>query len=302
MATQASWGSRKFTISSAEANALTALSISDTYNADFDSNGKRIGNEPTKFTIETVVTTAVAGASKSALSEMQAWRGMKGQTAYFYLGGSKLFSFELRLLNVESSGVILDNNGNMLQVKLALSFEQKPTAAQDKAAAAAAKSNATSTSSSSSSKSSKSKSKSKTKTATYNGGRMSWPCPGHKTITSNYGPRNCPYHGRETHSGIDIGAGSGTSIVAAAPGTVVLSGYNGSYGKCVIINHGKGIYTLYGHCSSLLVKKGAKVKEKQKIAKVGSTGNSTGPHLHFEVRKGGNSHSKHTSPWKYVKK
>ena len=299
MATQASWGSRKFIISSKQANALKDLSISDSYNTDFDSNGKRIGREPTSFTAETVITTAVAGSGKTARSEMQSWRSKVGNYAYFYLNGKKLFSKKYRLLKVDSSGFVLDNKGRMLQVKLSLSFEQKATAAQDKAAAKAAKSSATTGSSSSTGAAITGK---QNKSAAWDGGRMPWPCPGHKTITSNYGPRYCPFHGRETHSGIDIGAGTGTTIVAAAAGTVVLSGYYGGYGKCVIINHGKGVYTLYGHCSSLLVSKGAKVKEKQKIAKVGSTGNSTGPHLHFEVRKGGNSAGRHTSPWKYVKK
>lgn len=295
MAYQASWGKRTFKISAKQINAITGLSISDSYNDDFDSNGKRIGREPTTFTVETTITTAVAGKGKSALSEMNAWRNSAGKSAYFYLGGKKLFSKQYRLLKVDSSGILLDNNGRMLQVKLSLSFEQKATAAQDAAARAAAKSKAISKSSSSSS--------SATKNAdTYDGGRMSYPVPGKKTISSNYGPRKCPYHGRETHSGIDIAANTGTKIIAAAPGKVVLAGSYGGYGKCIIIDHGKKIWTLYGHCSSLLVKKGAKVKEKQVIAKVGSTGNSTGSHLHFEVRKGANKSSKHVSPWKYIKK
>lgn len=301
MATQASWGSHKFTISSSQVNALNSLSISDSYNDDFDSNGKRIGLEPTTFNIETVLNTAVLGKGKYARTEMQKWRSAIGKYAYFYLGGTKLFTRQYKLLKVDSSDFVLDNKGRTLSVKLTLSFKIKPTAAQDRAAAKAAKSSATTTTTSTTKKGAAVTGK-QNKTTAWDGGRMSWPCPGHKTITSNYGPRICPYHGRETHSGIDIGAGTGSTIVAAAAGTVVLSGYYGGYGKCVIINHGKGVYTLYGHCSSLLVGKGAKVKEGQKIAKVGSTGNSTGPHLHFEVRKGGNSSGKHTSPWKYVKK
>lgn len=137
---------------------------------------------------------------------------------------------------------------------------------------------------------------------TYSGGEFLWPVPGVTRITSEYGMRNCPFHGREFHSGIDIAASSGKSVVAAADGTVVLAGYNGSYGNCVIISHGSGLFTLYGHNSSLLTTKNQKVKKGQKIAKVGSTGASTGPHLHFEVRSGGNAHKNHVSPWKYLKK
>lgn len=141
-----------------------------------------------------------------------------------------------------------------------------------------------------------------TTAGTYSGGGFAWPVPGHTTVTSGYGWRNCPYHGREHHSGIDIGAPSGSKIVAAADGKVVSSRYEGGYGNCIIIDHGNKLYTLYGHCSSLIAKSGDAVKKGQKIAKVGSTGNSTGPHLHFEVRKGSNSSKNHVSPWNYLKK
>jgi murein DD-endopeptidase MepM/ murein hydrolase activator NlpD len=89
------------------------------------------------------------------------------------------------------------------------------------------------------------------------------------------------------HTGIDINASRGTSIVAANSGTVILSGPSGGYGYRIVIDHGGGISTLYAHCSRLLVKGGDSVEKEKTIAKVGSTGLSTGPHLHFEVRKDG---------------
>lgn len=110
-----------------------------------------------------------------------------------------------------------------------------------------------------------------------------WPTNGR--ISSEFGYRSDPFNSSEKrHEGIDIAAPEGDSIKAAANGKVTFSGTNGNYGKCVIINHDKGITTLYGHASSLLVKEGQKVKKGDVIAKVGSTGRSTGPHLHFEVR------------------
>lgn len=144
--------------------------------------------------------------------------------------------------------------------------------------------------------------KQNSQTGMYNGGKFAWPVPGNTRISSPYGWRQCPFHGREFHSGIDIPAPMGTSVVAAANGKVVSSGYQGSYGNCVIISHGNGLFTLYGHNSSLKVRNGEKVKKGQPIAGVGSTGSSTGNHLHFEVRKGGNSHGNHSSPWDYLKK
>lgn len=134
----------------------------------------------------------------------------------------------------------------------------------------------------------------------YSDGVFAWPVPGHSKINSAYGWRNCPFHGREFHSGIDIDADYGDKIVAAASGTVILSRYNGSYGYCIIISHGGGLYTLYAHNSSLLVSSGSYVSKGQQIARAGSTGNSTGVHLHFEVRKGGNSYGSHTNPWNYL--
>ncbi len=107
-------------------------------------------------------------------------------------------------------------------------------------------------------------------------------------LSSRFGMRTHPIYGiRKMHTGIDISAPQGTPIRASAGGTVVYADWWGGYGKVVIIDHGGGISTLYGHCSSLYVKTGQNVSQGQVIAAVGSTGLSTGPHLHFEVRKNG---------------
>lgn len=137
--------------------------------------------------------------------------------------------------------------------------------------------------------------------SSYSDGQFTWPVPGYSRVSSNYGWRICPFHGKEKHTGIDIPASYGSSVVAAAKGTVIYSGYMGSYGNAVIVSHGGGLYTLYGHNSSLVVSSGAKVKKGQKIARIGSTGSSTGNHCHFEVRKGGSSYGNDVSPWNYLK-
>lgn len=115
-------------------------------------------------------------------------------------------------------------------------------------------------------------------------GSMQWPCPSTKRLTSRFATRQHPIDGvTKMHNGIDIAGGYGVDIVAADSGTVLFSGNSSSYGKYIVISHGNGLTTLYAHCSQLLVSAGASVSRGQTIAKVGSTGKSTGPHLHFEV-------------------
>ena len=110
------------------------------------------------------------------------------------------------------------------------------------------------------------------------------------TITSRFGYRSSPGGvGSTNHKGLDIAAQNGTSIYAAAAGIVEYSGYNGAFGKLVIINHGNGVKTYYAHCSSLNVSKGQKVEAGTNIAAVGKSGTATGYHLHFEVRVNGTS-------------
>lgn len=105
------------------------------------------------------------------------------------------------------------------------------------------------------------------------------------SITSGFGWRIHPITGkRKFHSGIDFGAKKGAAIYAFKPGLVEFVGWKGGYGKIVIVNHGKGKSTLYGHASKIVVRKGERVVAGETIAKIGSTGNSTGPHLHFEMR------------------
>ena len=128
-------------------------------------------------------------------------------------------------------------------------------------------------------------------------GNFTWPCPSSRRITSEYGYRVHPILGtKRLHNGIDIGASTGSSIVAADGGTVVGASYSSSMGYYVMINHGNGITTVYMHCSSLLVSSGQKVSKGQQIARVGSTGLSTGPHLHFSVMKNGS----YVNPWDYL--
>lgn len=120
----------------------------------------------------------------------------------------------------------------------------------------------------------------------YNGGIMAWPVPSCHTVSSGYGGRIHPTTGKyKFHGGLDIPGSYGSAIVAANSGKVIWAGNRGdSYGNYVIIDHGGGVSTLYGHSSKVLVSTGQSVSRGQRIANVGSTGRSTGPHCHFEVR------------------
>lgn len=114
-------------------------------------------------------------------------------------------------------------------------------------------------------------------------GNFMWPC-GSRTITSGFGGRTSPGGiGSTNHQGIDIGAGAGSAIYAADGGVVAQSGWNVARGNYVVISHGNGLSTLYQHCSAVYVSAGQSVSKGSTIAAVGSTGYSTGPHLHFEV-------------------
>lgn len=129
-----------------------------------------------------------------------------------------------------------------------------------------------------------------------NGTISVWPLPGHYEISSPFGWRTHPITGkRSLHTGTDIVASTGTTIYAAGAGVVIMAGWNTAYGNMTIIDHGSGISTLYGHQSRLDVSEGQTVEANQAIGAVGSTGWSTGAHLHFEVRVGGNP----TDPLQY---
>ncbi len=129
------------------------------------------------------------------------------------------------------------------------------------------------------------------------GGAFTWPAPGASRITSPFGNRLHPiFKVYKLHTGIDIRCASNTTIVAANSGTVIKAAWNNSYGYMMMIDHGGGIVTLYAHLNSFLVSNGDVVAKGQAIAKSGSTGNSTGPHLHFEVRVNGN----YVDPTQYV--
>ncbi len=125
-------------------------------------------------------------------------------------------------------------------------------------------------------------------------GNFSWPLPSRGTLTSAYGWRNL-WGSRNFHSGTDIAMPTGTTIMAAAPGTIVKSGMYNSYGNYVVVDHGGGVMTGYAHMSRRSVSVGQSVSAGQKLGEVGSTGNSSGPHLHFQVFINGST----TDPMKY---
>lgn len=135
----------------------------------------------------------------------------------------------------------------------------------------------------------------------YTGGQLNWPVPSRSasssSLSSGYVSRNRPIgRGSEFHTGYDIPASYGSAVVAAEAGTVIYAGWMSGYGNTIMINHGNGLVTLYGHNSSLTVSKGDTVSRGQQVAKIGSTGNSTGNHCHFEVRVNGS----HTNPEPYL--
>jgi len=156
-------------------------------------------------------------------------------------------------------------------------------AAAQKAQAAA--SSTTSTSVSVSSGSRPNYTTSSTSKTSFSGGRFIIPAPSYTRVSSGYGYRIHPiYKTRKLHTGIDFSAPANTACVAAGSGTVIYAGWYGGYGNAVVIDHGGGVCTLYGHNNSVIVSKGQQVSQGQQIAYIGSTGNSTGPHCHFEVR------------------
>lgn len=137
------------------------------------------------------------------------------------------------------------------------------------------------------------------KVLTYDGGMFKWPAPSYTRISDDYGNRIHPITGtNQFHNGVDMAAPGGSPILAAYDGEVVAATYNASMGNYVMIDHGDSLYTIYMHASALYVSKGDYVSKGQKIAAVGTTGRSTGNHLHFSVRKNGS----YVSPWNYLSK
>lgn len=133
----------------------------------------------------------------------------------------------------------------------------------------------------------------------YDGGKFAWPAPDYVRISDEYGNRIHPILKTEQfHNGLDMAAPNGSPILAAYDGEVIAADYSATMGNYIMINHGDGIITIYMHASSLGVSKGEMVVRGEQIAKVGSTGRSTGPHLHFSVRKDGS----YTNPWNYFSK
>ena len=128
---------------------------------------------------------------------------------------------------------------------------------------------------------------------------VQWPTPGQYRVTSSYGSRIHPITKKQSfHTGVDIASPYGSNIVASANGKVLFAGWQGAYGNTIIIDHGGGLSTMYAHQSRFLVKAGDEVKINQPIGKIGTSGWSTGPHLHFEVRIDGD----HVNPMNYLRK
>ena len=135
------------------------------------------------------------------------------------------------------------------------------------------------------------------KAIVYDGGQFAWPAPSYKRVSDDFGWRTHPILGvKQFHNGVDLAAPSGSPILAAYDGEVVKASYSSTMGNYIMIDHGDGLYTIYMHASSIGVSEGATVVRGEQIGCVGSTGRSTGPHLHFTVRLNG----EYVSPWNYL--
>ena len=133
----------------------------------------------------------------------------------------------------------------------------------------------------------------------YDGGMFAWPAPSYTRVSDDYGWRIHPILGVEQyHNGVDLASPGGSPILAAYDGEVVAAAYSSTMGNYIMVNHGDGLYTVYMHASAVYVSQGEKVVRGEKIAAVGSTGRSTGNHLHFSVRLNG----EYVSPWNYLSK
>ncbi len=185
-------------------------------------------------------------------------------------------------------GEILDLQGKHAEAQRKKAEAQNKTSTSSGSSSVASSSPSSSSVESSGSSSSSSASSSPSSSGDYKGGIMAWPVPSSNRISSPFGNRIHPiFKTKKLHTGIDIPASSGSNVISASSGTVIASGFKGGYGNTVIVDHGGGIATLYAHNSSIVVSVGQAVDKGTVIAKIGSTGNSTGPHLHFEVRKNG---------------
>ncbi|MBQ6129144.1 MAG: peptidoglycan DD-metalloendopeptidase family protein [Lachnospiraceae bacterium] len=135
------------------------------------------------------------------------------------------------------------------------------------------------------------------KAIVYDGGQFKWPAPSYTRISDDYGHRIHPILGTDQfHNGVDMAAPSGSPILAAYDGEVIAASYSPTMGNYIMIDHGDGLITIYMHASSVSVSSGTMVARGEQIGCVGSTGRSTGPHLHFSVRENGS----YVSPWNYL--
>lgn len=183
------------------------------------------------------------------------------------------------------------------QAKNSRSSSSSSSSSGSSSASSSSSSGQSSGTSSGSSSSSSSKPSTSGKITTYNGISMMWPAPSYYYMSSKYGYRTHPITGKKKlHGGVDLAAPAGSAILAAQSGKVIVATYHWSFGNYIIVDHGNGYSTLYAHCSKLLVSKGATVSQGQRIANVGTTGSSTGNHLHFEVRING----VRTNPMPYI--
>lgn len=146
------------------------------------------------------------------------------------------------------------------------------------------------------------KASSSSSSSKYTGGTMTWPVPSSSRVTCYYGMRYHPITGvYKLHTGIDIGASMGSAIVATNSGKVIQTGSSPAWGNYVSVDHGGGVVSFYAHASAILVSKGQSVSKGETIAKIGTTGYSTGPHLHFEIRENGTSINPLNSSKGYLK-